>query len=87
MIDLTEISVFGAADIEMAALTTDRLELSFFGAADVEIADLTADELSVSVPGYAGLARAGIVPTQDLTWLGPVTTTEATSAARMSRST
>jgi len=70
VIDLAEIGVFGAADIEMIALNTDRLNLDLMGAADVEIANLTADQLSVSVPGYANLTLSGTVTSQDLTWLG-----------------
>ena len=68
--DLTGISVFGAADVEMASLTTDRLDLDIMGAADVEIDGLSADELSITVPGFANLILSGTASTQDVGWMG-----------------
>lgn len=70
VIDLTDISVLGFADIDMDSLETDRLDLDIRGAADVEIENLTADEVRVSVPGYADIRLSGTVPGQDVSWMG-----------------
>lgn len=70
VVDLTELAVFGLADVEAGALTVDDLELRVAGRADVAIDALTADRLDVEVPGSADLVIAGVVPDQRVDWIG-----------------
>jgi hypothetical protein len=70
VIDLKDLQVFGAGDIEMSSLRTGRLDVTVMGSADVQIGDLSADELRVEVPGFANIDIAGRAPTQELRWFG-----------------
>ncbi len=72
VINLQEIAVSGAADIEMEKIKTDQLNIALSGAGQVTIDDLDAGSLKVVVSGAGDVNIAGRVEDQviDLSGLG-----------------
>ena len=72
VINLEEISVSGAADIQAEKLKTDRFEINLSGAGDVNFDDLNANQLEVVVSGAGNVDLAGKVENQhiDLSGVG-----------------
>ncbi len=70
VIDLTSITINGAADMEIAALETDSFSLLINGAGDFTIEDLNADTLKVQINGSANIDISGSVTKQTITFDG-----------------
>jgi hypothetical protein len=70
VVDLTAITVSGAAKIEVGKLKTDNLSIDFSGAGDIGIEDLIADDLDVQVSGAGGINVVGYVETQSVRLTG-----------------
>ena len=66
VIELEEVSVSGAADIQAEKLKTDRFSVSFSGAGDIKIDDLNAGRLNVFVSGAGDVEMAGKVDYQEI---------------------
>jgi hypothetical protein len=66
VIDLEDISVSGAADIQAEKLKTDQLQINFSGAGEVTIDDLNASRLDVNLSGAGDIELAGKVDSQDI---------------------
>jgi hypothetical protein len=59
--DLTGLTVSGAGDFSMDALTTTSLDLVMSGAGNVTVGQFTAEKLDVNLSGVGGLEIAGKV--------------------------
>jgi hypothetical protein len=70
VIDLTAITVSGAAKIEVDKLKTDRLNIVFSGAGDIGIEDLVAEDLDIQVSGAGDIYMVGYVETQSVSLTG-----------------
>lgn len=68
--DLGQIEVFGAGTVEVGTLTANTLNLKIMGSADVTMDALTADRLAIEIPGHADLEISGVVPDQNIRWMG-----------------
>jgi hypothetical protein len=64
VVDLTEITINGAGDVDVEELETNSLDLIVNGAGKIEIDDLTSDELSVHINGTATIELGGEVSEQ-----------------------
>ena len=64
VIDLQEISISGAADIEMEKIKTDQLDIDLSGAGLVAIDDLDASTLNVHISGAGDVNVVGRVVSQ-----------------------
>jgi hypothetical protein len=67
VIDLSEVTINGAADMEIDSLETDVLALNINGAGQVSINQLMADDLTVHISGTATIEIAGQVAQQSIT--------------------
>jgi len=67
VIDLSEVTINGAADLEIDALETGSLVLEINGAGQVSIDQFTADSLSVQISGTSTIEIAGQVADQSIT--------------------
>jgi hypothetical protein len=67
VIDLSEVTINGAADMEIDSLETDALALNINGAGQVSINQLMADDLTVHISGTATIEIAGQVAQQSIT--------------------
>ena len=67
LIDLSEVTINGAADLEIDALETGSLVLEINGAGQVSIDQFTADSLSVQISGTSTIEIAGQVADQSIT--------------------
>jgi hypothetical protein len=67
VIDLSEVTINGAADMEIDSLETDALALNINGAGQVSINQLMADNLTVHISGTATIEIAGQVAQQSIT--------------------
>ena len=70
VINLEEVLVSGAANIQAEKLKTDKFEINFSGAGDVDIDDLNANQLDVLVSGAGNVDLAGRVENQQVTLSG-----------------
>lgn len=70
VINLEEISVSGAADIQAEKLKTDQFKINFSGAGDVNIDDLNANQLEVVVSGAGNVDLVGKVEKQQINLSG-----------------
>jgi hypothetical protein len=66
VINLTEVSINGAADLDIDTLKTSSLELVINGAGQINIGQLTADNLAVKLSGTGTIAVSGQVPAQSI---------------------
>lgn len=64
VIDLSSITLSGAANIDVDALTEEELRVSLSGAGDIKINSLVADSLDVDVSGAGDIEIAGKVEIQ-----------------------
>jgi len=62
--DLRDISVAGAADIEMEKIKTEGLDITLSGAGQVSIDDLDASQLNILVSGAGDVTMVGRVDSQ-----------------------
>ena len=67
VIDLSEVTINGAADMEIDALETEALAVNINGAGQVSIDQLMADNLSVRISGTTSMEVAGQVTEQSIT--------------------
>jgi hypothetical protein len=67
VIDLSEVTINGAADMEIDSLETDVLALNINGAGQVSINQLMDDDLTVHISGTATIEIAGQVAQQSIT--------------------
>lgn len=67
IVDLSEVTINGAADMEVDSLETDALTLNINGAGKVSIDELMADNLNVQISGTATIEIAGQVAQQSIT--------------------
>jgi len=70
VVDLTAVTVSGAAKIEVDKLKTDSFDILLSGAGDVVIEDLIAKDLDVQISGAGDVQVVGYVETQDVTLNG-----------------
>jgi len=66
VMDLSEVTINGAADMEIDSLETGSLSLVINGAGQVTIDQLMADNLSVQISGTTTMEIAGQVTTQSI---------------------
>jgi hypothetical protein len=66
VIDLEEISVSGAADIQAEKIKADRFEINFSGAGDITIDDLNTSQLDINLSGVGDVELAGKADSQDI---------------------
>jgi hypothetical protein len=66
VVDLEEISVSGAAEIDSEKLKADQLMINFSGAGDIMIDDLNVARLDVVISGAGDVELIGIVEDQDI---------------------
>jgi hypothetical protein len=64
IIDLNDVSVSGAARVEIDKLKTDQLNVSLSGAGDINVSDLNGDQLNVHISGAGDVELAGKVESQ-----------------------
>jgi hypothetical protein len=67
VINLSEVTINGAADMEIDSLETDAFALNINGAGQVSIDQLMADNLTVQISGTATIEIAGEVTQQSIT--------------------
>ncbi len=67
VIDLSEVTINGAADMEIESLETGGLILNINGAGQVSIDQLTAEDLTVQISGTATIDVSGQVAKQSIT--------------------
>jgi len=67
VIDLSEVTINGAADMEIDSIETEMLSLNINGAGQVSIGQIMADNLSVQISGTATLEISGQVTEQSIT--------------------
>lgn len=67
VIDLSEVTINGAADMEIGSLETDTLALTINGAGQVSIDQIVADSLSVQISGTTTIDITGQVTDQTIT--------------------
>ncbi len=70
VVDLTELTINGAGDVDIESLQTDTMAMTINGAGQVEIDDLTAETLSVQISGTATIELAGQVTRQTVNIAG-----------------
>jgi hypothetical protein len=70
VIDLTALTISGAASFEIQELDADRLEVVLSGAGDIRIDSLTATDLLITVSGAGDIEFAGQVEMQVITLSG-----------------
>jgi hypothetical protein len=66
VINLTEVTINGAADLDIDTLNTSSLELVINGAGQINIGQLTADNLAVKLAGTGTITVSGQVPAQSI---------------------
>ena len=66
VIDLSAVTLSGAAKFEMEKLKTGDLDILLSGAGDIEMADLNGSRLDVQVSGAGDVNLAGKVVSQDI---------------------
>jgi hypothetical protein len=66
VIDLEEISVSGAADIQAEKIKAERFEVNFSGAGEITIDDLNTGQLDVNLSGVGDVVLAGMADSQDI---------------------
>jgi hypothetical protein len=64
VVDLTRISLAGAAKVEVDKLKTDQLDIQLSGAGDISVDDLNGDQLDVQISGAGDVDLAGKVGEQ-----------------------
>lgn len=70
VIDLTNITISGAAKIEVDKLKTDSLNIVLSGAGDINLDDLNAHKLDVLISGAGDVMVVGAVDTQNVSLSG-----------------
>ena len=66
VVDLADVTISGAAQIEIDKLKTDSLNLVFNGAGDIVIEDLVANDVDVKINGAGDISLVGYVETQHI---------------------
>jgi hypothetical protein len=66
VVDLTAVSLSGAAKVEVEKLKTDQLDLQLSGAGDISVDDLNGDRLDVQISGAGDVTLAGKVQYQEV---------------------
>jgi hypothetical protein len=66
VVDLSAITLSGAARFEMEKLKGDELDILLSGAGDIQVDDLNASRLGVRVSGAGDVSFAGRVDSQDI---------------------
>jgi len=67
LMDLSEVTINGAADMEIDSLETETFTLNINGAGQISIDELMADNLSVQISGTSSIEVAGQVAEQSIT--------------------
>lgn len=64
VVDLSEVTINGAADMDIESLETESLSLIINGAGNITVDQITADRLNVEISGTATIEVEGQVPQQ-----------------------
>ena len=59
--DLTSLTISGAAEVDLARLSTSKLDLTMSGVGNVQLGDLQAESMNVTVSGAGSVNLAGEV--------------------------